>query len=86
MELLSFLRLSFKSEMIYKMNFIFNLVLIVLFQITRYYYIDSLFLYQNEFGSWSLTEATFAFLLSIALTLVSKRSLVQLEVFAAKSI
>jgi ABC-type uncharacterized transport system permease subunit len=68
MELLSFLRLSFKSEMIYKMNFIFNLVLIVLFQITRYFYIDSLFLYQSEFGSWSLTEATFAFLLSIALT------------------
>lgn len=68
MELLSFLRLSFKSEMIYKMNFILNLVLIVLFQITRYYYIDSLFLYQNEFGAWSLTEATFAFLLSIALT------------------
>lgn len=68
MELLSLFRLSLKSEMIYKMNFIFNLLLIVLFQITRYFYIDSLFLYQSEFGSWSLIEATFAFLLSIALT------------------
>lgn len=68
MNLLLFLRLSLKSEMIYKMNFFMNIVLILLFQLTRYFYIDSIFFYQNKIGTWGVDEATFALLISISIS------------------
>lgn len=60
------IRLIIKTEMAYKANFVFHLALVALAQITRLFYIDSIFKHQPSFGQWTEREAILSFILSVS--------------------
>jgi ABC-type uncharacterized transport system permease subunit len=61
-------QLILKNEMAYMGNFFSNLFLIGFIQVSRFFYIDSLFSQNISFGSWGKTEAIFAFFVTIAVS------------------